>query len=104
LVVRDCAEWFAINWDNANAMLSGALGNKLFRPRAEAIDRCINNERQFVTPLTGKCANQDTECNGAIRGWLWFTKLGCRNGARGKERIKINAEEAGGDKPNKAKR
>ena len=85
-------------------MLSGALGNKLFRPRAEAIDRCINNECQLVTSLTGKCADHDTECNGTIRGWLWLAQRCSGNRSCCEERIKVNAEEARGDQPNKAKR
>ena len=83
-------------------MLPGALSNELLRPRTEAINRGINNECQLVAPLTCECADYYTECNGTIRRWLWLAQLSGGNGSCRKEWIKVDAEEAGGDKPNKA--
>ena len=83
-------------------MLPGALSNELLRPRTEAINRGINNECQLVAPLTCECADYYTECNGTIHRWLWLAQLSGGNGSWRKEWIKVDAEEAGGDKPNKA--
>ena len=102
LVALKRAERLKVNGDNAYALLSRALCNELLRPRAEAVERLINEEGQLIAPFARERTNDHAERNGTVGGWLWLAQLSRSDGACSEQRIQVNAEKACGHESHKA--
>ena len=83
-------------------MLTGAFGNELLCPCAEAINRLVNDEGHLVATLTRERPHDAAECKGVVSGRLWIATLRDRCASRSEERIKIDTEERRRHKTNKA--
>ena len=86
-------ERLAINGHNANAVLTGAFGNELFRPCAEAINRLVNDEGHLVAAFSRERAHDAAECKGVVPRRFWVAALRHCCAPRCEKRIKVNAKQ-----------
>ena len=101
-ICGDGTEWLAIYWHNADTVLSGALGNELLRPCAEAINRFVDDECHLVAALARQRTHDAAECERMIPRWLGIAALRNCSASRCEKWIKVDAKQRRWHEANKA--
>ena len=90
---RDGSGRFAVDRDDPDAALAGALGDELLRPGAERLDLGVGEERDLVAARLGQGAEGEPEAGAGIQGRIWLPAGAVHRGRRRKERVEVDPDQ-----------